>query len=113
MTSNEHYPDDPTTMDVTTGSVISAADQLRIRQAMNRTPFSASTRVPIPYYSPVSGRSEPVTVASIVAFLDGLSEVVSEHTTSAEDQRRHFHALQSDVEAFRRLIGTAPGEATP
>lgn len=100
-------------VNITGHSMITTADQLRIRQAMNRTPFSASTRVPIPYYSPVSGRSDPVTVTSIVAFLDGLSEVVNEQTTRAEDQRRRLHSLEADIEAFRRLIGTAPAEVTP
>lgn len=99
-------------INITGHSMITTADQLRIRQAMNRTPFSASTRVPIPNYSPVSGRSDPVTVTSIVAFLDGLSEVVKEQTTRAEDQRRRLHSLETDIEAFRRLIGAAPVEVT-
>ncbi|SMX87136.1 hypothetical protein BSP109_02180 [Brevibacterium sp. Mu109] len=97
-------------VDITGHTVITRADQLRIRQAMNRTPFSASPRVPIPYYSPVSGRSDPVTVTSIVAFLDGLSEVVKEQTSNAEDQRRRLHSLEADVEAFRRLTGSASAE---
>lgn len=103
----------PTDIDITGHSVITTADQLRIRQAMNRTAFSASTRVPIPHCSPVSGRSEPVTVTSIVAFLDRLTEVVAEQSSAAEDQRRRLHRLEADIEAFRRLIGTAPVEVTP
>lgn len=113
MTSKKPRPDITNGNDITGQSVITTADQLRIRQAMNRTPFSASPRVPTPYYSPVGGRSERVTVASIVAFLDGLSEVIKEQTTHAEDQRRRLHSLEADIKAFRRLIGTAPDEVTP
>lgn len=48
--------------DSSTPTVINAWDQRRIRNAMNGMPFAASSRVPIPHYSPVSGKSAPVTV---------------------------------------------------
>jgi len=113
MTSNDSRSAMPHEADMTDQSVITAADQLRIRQAMNRTPFSASSRVPIPYYLPVSGCSEPVTVTSIVTFLDGLSEVITEQTTNADEQRRRLNSLEADVKAFRQLIGTTPAEVKP
>jgi len=113
MTTKKPGSSSPNATDANEHSTLTAADQLRIRQAMNRMPFSASTRVPIPYDSPVNGRSEPVTVTSIVAFLDGLAEVINEQTAIADNQRRRLNRLDADVEAFRRLIDTAPAEVRP
>jgi len=94
-------------------SVLTETDQRHLRQAMSAMPFSATSRVPLPYYSPVAGRSEPVTVASILAFLHGLRDVLTEHAARAEDQQRQLRDLHSDIAAFRRIVGiVAPAVAT-
>ncbi|MEV5003827.1 hypothetical protein [Nocardioides sp. LML1-1-1.1] len=49
----------------------------------------------------------------MVAFLDALREVLTEVAQRGDDQHRRLLALESDVTAFRRLIGTAPAEVTP
>lgn len=56
---------------------------------------------------------EAVTADAVVAFLDGLAEVLTEVGTENDQHRRRLFSLEADVEAFRRLIGTAPAEVTP
>ena len=48
-----------------------------------------------------------------MAFLDGLASVLSEVAEQSDANRRRLFSLEADVEAFRRLIGTAPAEVTP
>lgn len=95
-----------------TETLISEQDQRRIRQAMTAMPFAASTRVPSPQHFPATGRRDPITADSIVAFLLGLAEVLHEHATEAETGRQLLHSLEADVTAVRRLIGTAPVEVS-
>ena len=40
-------------------------------------------------------------------------EVLTEVAQRGDDQHRRLLAIESDVAAFRRLIGTAPTEVTP
>jgi hypothetical protein len=89
-----------------TGTAISADDQRDIRVAMNALPYAADLRVPIP------PRGE-LTARDVVAFLDALREVLTEVAQRGDDQHRRLLAIESDVTAFRRLIGTAPAEVTP
>lgn len=89
-----------------TGTVISAEDQRDIRVAMNALPYAADLRVPIPPRGELSAHH-------VVAFLDGLREVLTEVAQRGDDQHRRLLAIESDVAAFRRLIGTAPAEVTP
>jgi hypothetical protein len=89
-----------------TGPVISADDQRAIRVAMNAVPYAADLRVPIPPRGDLSARD-------VVAFLDGLREVLTEVAARADDQHRRLLTLEANVGAFRRLIGTAPAEVTP
>jgi hypothetical protein len=49
----------------------------------------------------------------VVAFLHGLAEVLGEVAAESDKHRRRLFSLEADVEAFRRLIGTAPAEVTP
>lgn len=48
-----------------------------------------------------------------MAFLDGLAQVLTEVGTENDQHRRRLFSLEADVQAFRRLIGTAPAEVTP
>jgi hypothetical protein len=89
-----------------TGTVISADHQRDIRVAMNALPYAADLRVPIPPRGELDG-------GDVVAFLDGLREVLTEVAERADDQHRRLLTMESDVAAFRRLIGTAPAEVTP
>lgn len=89
-----------------TGTVISADDQRDIRVAMNALPYAAHLRVPIPPRGELDGRD-------VVAFLEGLHEVLTEVAGRADDQHRRLLATESDSAAFRSLIGTAPAEVTP
>ena len=89
-----------------TGTVISADDQRDIRVAMNAVPYAADLRVPIPPRGDLSARD-------VVAFLEGLRGVLTEVDERADDQNRRLLTMESDVAAFRRLIGTAPAEVTP
>ncbi len=89
-----------------TGTVISADDQRDIRVAMNALPYAADLRVPIPPRGELDG-------GDVVAFLVGLRAVLTEVAARADDQHRRLLTMESDVAAFRRLIGTAPGEVTP
>jgi hypothetical protein len=89
-----------------TGTVISADDQRAIRVAMNAVPYAADLRVPIPPRGDLSARD-------VVAFLDGLREVLTVVAARADDQHRRLLTLEADVGTFRRLIGTAPAEVTP
>jgi hypothetical protein len=89
-----------------TGTVISAEDQRDIRVAMNAVPYAADLRVPIPPRGDLSAHD-------VVAFLEGLRVVLTEVGGRADDQHRRLVAMESDVDAFRRLIGTAPAEVTP
>ena len=89
-----------------TGTVISADDQRDIRVAMNAVPYAADLRVPIPPRGDLSARD-------VVAFLDGLREVLTVVAVRADDQHRRLLTLEAEVGAFRRLIGTAPAEVTP
>jgi len=89
-----------------TGTVISAEDQRDIRVAMNAVPYAADLRVPIPPRGDLSARD-------VVAFLEGLRVVLTEVAGRADDQHRRLLAMESDVAAFRRLIGTPPAEVTP
>ena len=92
-----------------TGTVISERDQRRILAAMMAMPYAASSRVPKPW----TAMRETVTADAIVAFLDGLAEVLTEVSAENDQHRRRRFSLEADVEAFRRLIGTAPAEVTP
>ncbi|MDP2775561.1 MAG: hypothetical protein Q8O61_18560 [Nocardioides sp.] len=85
---------------------ISADDQRDIRVAMNAVPYAADLRVPIPPRGVLSARD-------VVAFLDGLREVLTEVASRGDEQHRRLLAIESDVAAFRRLIGTAAAEVTP
>jgi hypothetical protein len=92
-----------------TGTVISERDQRRIRAAMNQMPYAATERVPKPW----TAMGEAVTANAVVAFLDGLAEVLADLAEQSTAERRRLFSLEADVEAFRRLIGTAPAEVTP
>ena len=48
-----------------------------------------------------------------MAFLHGLAEVLTEVSAETDQHRRRLFSLEADVQAFRRLIGTAPAEVTP
>ncbi|GAB6986818.1 hypothetical protein JCM10369A_33430 [Nocardioides pyridinolyticus] len=43
----------------------------------------------------------------------GLAEVLGEVAAESDKHRRRLFSLEADVEAFRRVIGTAPAEVTP
>lgn len=90
----------------TTTTVISEADQRRIRAAMSRMPYAATERVPKPWFA--MGDAD-----AVVAFLDGLAEVLAEVAAESDTHRRRLFSLEADVAAFRRLIGTATAEVTP
>ena len=92
-----------------TGTVISERDQRRILAAMMKMPYAASSRVPKPW----TAMGETVTAEAVVAFLVGLAEVLTEVSAENDQHRRSQFSLEADVEAFRRLIGTAPAEVTP
>ena len=92
-----------------TGTVISERDQRRILATMTKMPYAASSRVPKPW----TAMREPVPGEAVVAFLDGLAEVLTEVGTENDQHRRRLFSLEADVQAFRRLIGTAPAEVTP
>ncbi|GGD10756.1 hypothetical protein [Nocardioides daphniae] len=92
-----------------TGTVITERDQRRILAAMTTMPYAASSRVPTPW----SATREAVTADAIVAFLDGLAEVLADVGAENDQHRRRLFSLEADVQAFRRLIGTAPAEVTP
>ena len=89
--------------------MISERDRRRIRAAMSRMPYAATERVPKPW----AAMGEPVDADAVVAFLDGLASVLSEVAEQSDTHRRRLFSLEADVEAFRRLIGTAPAEVTP
>ncbi len=91
-----------------TTTVISERDQRRIRAAMSAMPYAATERVPKPWVV----RGDAVDAEAVVAFLHGLAEVLGE-VAAENDQHRRRLPLEADVEAFRRLIGTAPAEVTP
>ena len=91
------------------GTVISERDQRRILAAMTRMPYAASSRVPKPW----TAMREAVTADAVVAFLDGLAEVLTEVATESDAHRRRLFSLEANIEAFRRLIGTAPAEVNP
>ncbi len=92
-----------------TGTVISERDQRRILAAMMAMPYAASSRVPKPW----TAMRETVTADAVVAFLDGLAGVLTEVGAESDTHRRRLFSLEADIEAFRRLIGTAPAEVTP
>ena len=92
-----------------TGTVISERDQRRILAAMMKMPYAASSRVPKPW----TAKGETVTAEAVVAFLVGLAEVLTEVGAENDQHRRRLFSLEADVQAFRRLIGTAPAEVTP
>ncbi len=54
-----------------------------------------------------------VTGEAVVAFLDGLAEVLTEFGAENDQHRRRLFSLEADVQAFRRLVGTAPAEVPP
>jgi hypothetical protein len=89
-------------------TLISDSDRRRIRAAMNRMPYAASTRVP----KPTLVRGEPVDADAAVAFLDGLAAVLAEVAEQSDADRGRLFSLEADVDAFRRVIGTAPAEVT-
>lgn len=102
-----------TTSSDTTATFISEKDQKRLRNAMLRMPFSASPRVPTPQPSyRLFGPTDAVTIGSIIEFLDALNDEVRAHVDSANATRRHLNSIEADVEAFRRVIGTARPEVT-
>lgn len=92
----------------TTTTVISEADQRRIRAAMSRMPYAATERVPKPWVA----MGDAVDADAVVAFLDGLAEVLAEVAEHNDAHRRRLFSLEADVAAFRRLIGTATAEVT-
>ena len=53
-----------------------------------------------------------VDADAVVAFLDGLAEVLAEVAEHNDAHRRRLFSLEADVAAFRRLIGTATAEVT-
>ncbi|KAB2811026.1 hypothetical protein F9L07_03580 [Pimelobacter simplex] len=87
-----------------TTTVISERDQRRILAAMTAMPYAATERVPKPW----TAMREPVTADAVVAFLEGLADVLGEVVAESDKHRRRLFSLEADVEAFRRLIGTAP-----
>ena len=89
--------------------MISERDQRRILAAMMKMPYAASSRVPKPW----TAMRETVTADAVVAFLEGLAEVLGEVAAESEKHRRRLFSLEADMEAFRRVIGTAPAEVTP
>ncbi len=66
-----------------TGTMISADDQRAIRVAMNAVPYADDLRVPIPPRGDLSARD-------VVAFLDGLREMLTEVAAQADDQHRRL-----------------------
>ena len=94
----------------TTTTVISERDQRRIRAAMSAMPYAATERVPKPWVAMGDAVDADAVVA---AFLHGLAEVLGEVAAENDQHRRRLFSLEADVEAFRRLIGTAPAEVTP
>lgn len=102
-----------TSSTTSTETTISAKDQKRIRNAMHAMRFSADSRVPVPRrsYGPY-GAIDDVTVEDIVAFLSALNERLGDYVDSANADRRRLYSLEADVEAFRRLVGTAPAEVS-
>lgn len=92
-----------------TTTVISERDQRRILAAMTAMPYAGTERVPKPWVA----MGAAVDADAVVAFLAGLAEVLGEVATESEKHRRRLFSLEADVEAFRRVIGTAPAEVTP
>lgn len=92
-----------------TTRVISERDQRRIRAAMSAMPYAATERVPKPWVA----MGDAVDADAVVTFLHGLAEVLGEVAAENDKHRRRLFSLEADVEAFRRLIGTAPAEVTP
>ena len=92
----------------TTPTTINDDDQRRIRAAMNRMPYAASTRVP----KPALVHGEDVDADAVVAFLDGLAAVLAEVAERTDADRRRLFSLEADVQAFRRVVGIAPAEVT-
>ena len=90
-------------------TVISERDQRRIRAAMYAMPYAATERVPKPWVA----MGDAVDADAVVAFLHGLAKVLGEVAAENDQHRRRLFSLEADVEAFRRLIGTAPAEVTP
>ena len=87
-----------------TTTTISERDQRRILAAMTAMPYAASSRVPKPW----TAMSKTVTADAVVAFLDGLAEVLTEVSAESDKHRRRMFSLEAVVEAFGRVIGTAP-----
>ena len=92
-----------------TTTVISERDQRRILAAMSAMPYAATDRVPTPWVA----MGAAVDADAVVAYLEGLAAVLGEVGAENEKHRRRLFSLEADVEAFRRLIGTAPAEVTP
>ena len=92
-----------------TTPMISERDQRRIRAAMSAMPYPATERVPKPWVA----MGDAVDADAVVAFLEGLAELLGEVAAESDKHRRRLFSLEADVEAFRRLIGTAPDEVTP
>ena len=88
--------------------MISADDQRAIRVAMSAMPYAAAERVPKPWVA----MGDAVDADAVVAFLHGLAEVLGEVAAENDKHRRRLFSLEADVEAFRRIIGTAPAEVT-
>ncbi|GIM62557.1 hypothetical protein Pve01_92480 [Planomonospora venezuelensis] len=76
---------------------------------MSAMPYAATERVPTPWIA----MGAAVDADAVVAFLEGLAEVLGEVATESDKHRRRLFSLEADVEAFRRVIGTAPAEVTP
>ena len=92
-----------------TTTVISERDQRRIRAAMSAMPYAATDRVPKPWVA----MGAAVDADAVVAYLEGPAAVLGEVGAENDKHRRRLFSLEADVEAFRRLIGTAPAEVTP
>jgi len=91
-----------------TTTVISGHDQRRIRAAMSAMPYAATERVPKPWVA----MGDVLDVDAVVAFMEGLAEVLGEVAAESDKHRRRLFSREADVEAFR-LIGTSPAEVTP
>ena len=89
--------------------MISQRDQGRILAAMTAMPYAATERVPKPW----AALGAAADADAVVAFLEGLAEVLGDVAAESDKHRRRLFSLGADVAAFRRLIGAAPAEVTP
>ena len=76
---------------------------------MTKMPCAATNRVPKPW----AAMGAAVDIDAVLAFMKGLAQVLGEVAAENDKHRRRLFSLEADVEAFCRLIGTAPAEVTP